>query len=359
MKELRIFSSRFIRKTFRFLFISIFIAVIANLTSIKVNSQDISNSPPDLSAALINVAPDNIINVGVRSSAKPLAHNITTKRVDGYCGAFTERLKEIINDPNYTFRFHLIGNEYNTRNHPRFHGVKNGTLAYECGTNSISIADSLVAEGVQFSEPFYETGIKFLMKRDLFDQINSSPKTLEENMRPVVVGVVDNTTTIERLYGLRGINVKPYETRKKLFDDFLAEENSNLVIASDAPIIRTMKKEGLIVRSGTEEESISMEDLIGYEIYPISSGHYITQNPTEKYGIVVKDDRQLDPFLNLINQVIAESYTEGTNLYREKQNIYDFENPKDISGKPFEGYGDAPSTSKMTLMQKLNFFFKK
>jgi hypothetical protein len=131
--------------------------------------------------------PNNELKLGVRTTVAP---------VKMFCDVFKNVLQEQLenSEPAITVKPSTIVNQYKWPDFTRYAGLlldpsDPNYVDIECGPNSESSGQlpikygskTLVSEEIAFSAPFYETGIKLLLKRELAQKLSSSsPSDLEK-----------------------------------------------------------------------------------------------------------------------------------------------------------------------------------
>lgn len=189
------------------------------------------------------------IVIGVRTAAYPIGRDVKSQQAEGFCGVFGRQLKEELKkyDPQIQILYDDIENEYLKSGLDRFDGLRSGRIHIECGPNSKSIRTMNVANDIEFSDVFYITGVKLLMKSELVQEINQSQANLAEKFKQYKIGVVKDTTTLKELGNLEWLKLKhpPYETRDDALNALLSGSNEIQGYASDAPILRTLLKQGV------------------------------------------------------------------------------------------------------------------
>lgn len=271
---------------------------------------------------------DHKIKIGVRTAAYPIGRDVKPTSAEGFCGVFGRELKKELSryDKSIEVRYDDIENEYNKTWYDRFDGLRNGKINIECGPNSKDIQIDNVADDIQFSVPFYETGIKLLLKKSIIEKIHKSSDS-NAIIKSLKIATVRDTTTYNQLsfrnklkYGIELID-PPFETRKKALEYVLNSIDDNVAYASDMPILASIIKRGIRNRINPMPKEL-FDD---YGIFPQEKEKYITQEKTEAYVIAIKDDSFLDPLLDTINWILNEKDNPLQRLKVSKQEIKDFE----------------------------------
>jgi len=158
---------------------------IAIATALACYSMVVSPAIARSQTVLEEIAETGVLEVGIRQNAIPLSYRDGLGNLRGYCidlvNLMQERLTDMLDRPaEVGIRIH--------RSTPtnRFDLVQAGTVHIECGPNS----QRLEAEGVVFSDPFFVTGIQFLIREDDRDRFAE-----ETDLGGWLVGVLENTET--------------------------------------------------------------------------------------------------------------------------------------------------------------------
>ena len=128
-----------------------------------------------------------VLKVGVRSDAVPFSYLNANSNWTGYCASFINSLEDYLeiklDRPGGIQVIKLASNLEN-----RYQLVQQDFVHLECGPNTIrnDIQD------VTFSQPFFVTGTKFLLKSDRANQVNQN-----SDLADLTIGVLKNTTTEE------------------------------------------------------------------------------------------------------------------------------------------------------------------
>ena len=128
-----------------------------------------------------------ILKVAVRSDAAPFAYLDKNYNWTGYCASFVNSLEDYLElKLNRAGGIQVIKLPSNLEN--RYQLVRQDRVHLECGPNTIR-SD---IEDVTFSQPFFVTGTKFLLKSDRANQVNQN-----SDLADLTIGVLKNTTTEE------------------------------------------------------------------------------------------------------------------------------------------------------------------
>lgn len=209
-----------------------------------------------------------------------LGVRITISPIKNFCYAFEDTLQDTLQESDYptiTVNKKDIKNNYKKRLvFPRYNGLMKDPgdvnhVDIECGPNSRSSGQldspnpgKVFDDEIVFSEPFYETGIKLLLKEDLALKLSqSSPEKLEENIRELRIGVLSGTTTWNQLDENRTLYessfvIKPTKdadswerTIRTLDSDGKLDDDTNMdALASDGIILQYLLDLGI---EGSEE----------------------------------------------------------------------------------------------------------
>lgn len=276
----------------------------------------------------------NPLKLGVRTSAYPIGNNIKTPySAEGFCGTFGKELQKELasNGQQIKVQYLPIVNQHKgVKVAPRYDGLKQRLIDIECGPNSISSGKLLTGQGIKFSNHFYETGVKLLLKEELAKKLNSGARGLNK----ITISVVQESTTLEVLQSIKDINQSKIATSDSGSDGLTdLEENNVQAFASDALIVGSLLREGV---KGEPSDQLwwnifnkrvdqpgqpfrSQYQNLGYTIYPNNSSKrtYLTSQPTEKYAMAVLEGTPFtDDLLNAINKTLEKSKlsSEGQKL---------------------------------------------
>lgn len=174
------------------LFSMIFFGALQGQASIPLEQEISINSEASLFA---QTSSPNPLLFAYTSDGEPVSSSGNTG-VEGYC----LQLKDYLKEQSYSFE-EDIGLEYSERfkldkdnkkvSEPqRWKDIER--ISIECGPNTISQKrmNELAPFGGKFSDPFFTTGAKLLIRNDRRELLNSSAPVLK-------VGVIGNTTTAE------------------------------------------------------------------------------------------------------------------------------------------------------------------
>ncbi|MBE9186030.1 transporter substrate-binding domain-containing protein [Microcoleus sp. LEGE 07076] len=269
----------------------------------------------------------NTLKLGVRTSVYPIGNKINVNfftqflpennlvrlfyenkihkpnSAEGFCGTFGKELQKELasNGQQIKVKYIPIVNQHKGVVAPRYHGLKTGKIDIECGPNSILSGKLPTGEGIEFSQPFYKTGVKLLLKEELADKLNSKLIELKE----IKIGVVKESTTLE-LLSKNNIKFVDYDSSREALNAL--ETNEVHAFASDALIVWNLLKRGVDQPGQPKREPY---ENLEYTIYPNSSStsRYLTGNkPTEEYAMAVMGGTSFSKdLLNVINNTLDKS----------------------------------------------------
>ena len=178
----------------------------------------LSESDPvdDYSSVLEDLEETGVLRVGIRSEAAPFGYIDQQSVWAGFCFDMAEQLAQSLAEEE-SLEVDLIAFPSNLSN--RFEIVRDGAVHLECGPNTIR-SD---IDGVEFSEPFYITGVRLLTTADEASTINFG--TGLSNLK---VGVLSNTAT-EQFIDQRYPN-----TNVVTFDTAFGRENAIQAVMNDS-----------------------------------------------------------------------------------------------------------------------------
>ncbi len=264
--------------------------------------------------------------VGVREDSYPIAYR-EDGEWRGFCIDLSNKLSKYIQDKLNTNN--NIEPEYIATNRGdfRFQFVKEKKVHLECGPNSIFNPQNLLFsdeikkryEGVDFSNPFFETGARLILKaknkNNIKENFSLNPKYFD-NDYPTIITTIENTTTellIKSIYQSYEQTYHESDNRNTGFRAVINDEA--FAFAIDSIILEAALERG---RLGGQE--INKNE---YTLFPENS--FLSY---ESYGIVVDQNEQewkkfINNFLNT-KEVKTLIKTQLTDKY---------ENPKKISEK--------------------------
>lgn len=143
--------------------------------------------PIKAETTLEKIKKTGLLRVGIRSDAIPFGYRDNNNELRGICFDFIASLKEELKpqiDRNIITVKILISTLYN-----RFEIVEDNLVDLECGPNTIR---EISEYNVDFSDAFFVTGAKLLMKKELASTLNNN-----DNLTDLTIGVLRYTTTEE------------------------------------------------------------------------------------------------------------------------------------------------------------------
>ncbi|AFZ08602.1 hypothetical protein Osc7112_4286 [Oscillatoria nigro-viridis PCC 7112] len=290
----------------------------------------------------------NTLKLGVRTSVYPIGNKINVNfftqflpennfvrlfyenkihkpnSAEGFCGTFGKELqKELASNGQQIKVIYIpIVNQHKGVVAPRYDGLKRRIIDIECGPNSISSGELPTGQGIKFSEPFYETGVKILLKEELAEELNSGARGLNK----ITISVVKESTTLKVLQSIKDINQSKIATSDSGAEGLTdLKDNTVQAFASDALIVGSILREGVkgersdqpwwnIFNRRVDQQGQPFRqpyENLGYTIYPNNSSKktYVTGNePTEKYAMAVLEKTPFrDDLLNAINKTLDKS----------------------------------------------------
>jgi ABC-type amino acid transport substrate-binding protein len=282
----------------------------------------------------------NELKIGLRVQSYPISFvdpnsvSPTSRAYNGFCNTFADQLFADLKDYLKQELWRRNPNPSNTEiddkvnaisltktdvvnlsQGKRFDGVIKGLIDVECGANSIQYNTE-----VEFSDPFFSTGISLLAKKDNLDKVLQN----EEGLGNLRIGVVSGTTTSDWLVkDKRYENFVPYQSRPEAISALKSDPLG--AYASDYIILK-----GIL-----EQDS----DLKGnYDVYP----KYLKD---QNYGLVVKA-RQ-----SKLKELIDKKTLKSTNILNKiqflKNNYSKPESPR------VEGGRDSGLDSSINFIRKL------
>lgn len=247
----------------------------------------------------ISPLPKPII-LGVRTFAYGMGDNVKTHSAEGFCGTLGKELeKELVsNFKLIKIQYRNINNEGLGQTFPRYHGLKEGWVHIECGPNSKASANIPEGQGIEFSNVFYQTGVKLLLEQSLADDMISNNIKLKD----VKVGAVVGATTLNVLNGviINKNNIIKYNKRDEALNDL--DNGIIQAFASDSLIVNNLLENGV---NEYKQQPRKPYKSRGYTIYPTQS--YLTTTATEEYVMAVKEGTKFSrELIDLINKTLEK-----------------------------------------------------
>lgn len=252
------------------------------------------------------------IRIGTRTAAFPIGRVDSTGQIGGFCGVDfqnglrQELLKRRIQS-NVSNR--KIANQYKGVKFPRYNGLIKQEIEIECGTNSPLSGELLdettnkyFKDEIAFSNPFYQSGIKLLLKTDQAKRLNDLPMSEKEGeIYKLRIGAIQNTTTLKQLQE-KGKSYTSYPTREEALDN-LDTGGSIEAYATDALIVQTLLEEGI---KGDDYEKYRPPYVNrGFTLFPLEAGNYLPGLDKEAFAIAVrKDTLYTRDLLSIINATL-------------------------------------------------------
>jgi hypothetical protein len=296
----------------------------------------------DKSVAAQNFNIPTIIKIGIDNSARDVCYfedmnnneKVESNEVHGFCKVFGEELKTYLHNKtlkDHEVQYTLIDNKYlegvNQQYHQKYHRYDSLKSEHKekaffqhiiCGANSdftkIFNQGTIVKNGwshVKFSEPFYSTGIKILLKKesDTYRQlkqisIKKDEQKIFDFLRDKPIIVVDETVTLYQLQNTlknNKYNVFPFRKRNEALDKLMS--NDSFLYASDTLILKTLLEE-----NGYSDE---------YVIYPSESKVYLPETQKEQYAIAISNEIKDFPYNDDLMTAINDIFRTNAEIKQE------------------------------------------
>jgi ABC-type amino acid transport substrate-binding protein len=252
------------------------------------------------------------IRIGTRTAAFPIGWVGANGEVSGFCGvAFQEGLQEELSKRGIqsSVNNQAIVNQYRGQKYPRYNGLLKQTIEIECGTNSPlsgalydTATNKRFGDEIAFSNPFYQSGLKLLLKVDQAKRLNNLPESERESeIYKLRIGVVQNTTTLKHFQD-KGKGFTAYPTREEALDDL---DNGNIeAFATDALIVQTLLERG--VKGNALEKDRPPYKEREFTLFPLKSGNYLPGLDLENYVIAIKKNTPYaNELLDIINATLS------------------------------------------------------
>lgn len=250
----------------------------------------------------------NPIKLGVRTLAYPIGNNVHSNGSGGFCGTFGEQLKQKL-AWWIAVKYVDIENEHLDPNYPRYNGLRTAEdknslikdkndykIHIECGPNSISSQKLTIAKNIEFSNTFYDTGVRLLLKQGLAHNLNN-----------IKIGVVKGTTTFNLLEGR--YDIVGYNSGDKALDAL--DKNQVQAFASDALIVWTLLEKGVNEPKRTPRHAYKNS---GYHIFP--NGSYLSNTSKQQYALAVNGETKFSKqLLGLINNSLSRDFISQAQAY--------------------------------------------
>lgn len=241
----------------------------------------------------------NELRIGLRVQSYPISFidpnsvSPTSKAYNGFCNTFADQIFADLKDhlklefrknPNLSpleidSKVNAISltktDVVNLSQGKRFDGVIKGLIDVECGANSIHYNTE-----VEFSDPFFSTGISLLAKKDNLGKVSEN----EEGLGNLKVGVVSGTTTSDWL-----VRDKRYESLEYY------QSRPEAIAALKRDLLGAYGSDYIILKGILEQDS-DLKD--NYDVYP----KYLKD---QSYGLVVKAGQS--KLIYLINEKTLNS----------------------------------------------------
>jgi ABC-type amino acid transport substrate-binding protein len=273
----------------------------------------------------------SIIRIGTRTAASAVGKvdDSDGQTIKGFCGdTFEDELrKELARRGTYRVTNQKIINQYLGDTHPRYNGLLTGKVEIECGTNSPlsgelvdTATNKLYKEEIAFSDPFHESGLKFLLKVSKAEELNNMPlKERENKIYKLKIGVVETTTTYKQLIGKSPYkDINPYDTRDKLLDDLDIGRIEAFV--TDSLIIQTLLEEGVPPSDDSKFRKPYKKE---FTIFPPEPKEYLPGLDEESYVIAIRDKTGYEKdLLDIINKTLETIKREQNDLLDNAEENY-------------------------------------
>ena len=282
------------------------------------------------------------VKVGIRK---------TVPQVENFCRVFGRTLES---KEGWSIEYPSVVNQYIRR----FEGLQNQKdgIDIECGSNSIDSGTLLDQQGnrfldtIAFSEKFYETGTKLLLRRDLAEDLAAStPDKFTEKLKNLSIVVTDNTTTSQKLNNMASIYSRVFPVKST--DRFNARDRALDALESkqlqDGTPIQAFASDAVIVQAlfqyGVNEEGEKGQPYYqkyrgaykktspGFVVFPSKDfpsplkGNYLPYLSSESYAMAVRKEDS-GKWLEIIdNQVLIDLKDKTSKLAQAREEIRQFE----------------------------------
>ncbi|NEQ72676.1 MAG: transporter substrate-binding domain-containing protein [Okeania sp. SIO2C9] len=283
---------------------------------------DIRDSNKDSILEQFKKGDKNTLIFGVRSDSYPISYK-ENDSWRGFCVELAGILKDELGklkgiEPNQN-SIKIVYKDISAREieKERFDILRNKNIDIECGPNSIpgKVSDDNFFhpryQNIIFSEPFFVTGTRLLIKKDQLDKVNKNPLFEGEP-----IGVIKNTTTysvLKNVYRLANRKSPNPPTRKNGIE-YLKKE-SVIAYATDS----------LILEAELERKKY-LDNPDNYYLYP--ENNFLSIEP---YGLAFHDSEKewrdfVDRVLQtpgaerIIEELLENKYDSISNLIEREEN---------------------------------------
>lgn len=252
------------------------------------------------------------IRIGTRTAAFAIGRSDSNGQISGFCGdAFQDGLRQELlrRGIQSTVSNRKIANQYRGIAFPRYNELIKEEIEIECGTNS-PLSGELIDEAtgkyfkdeIAFSEPFYQSGIKLLLKVEQAEILNKLAASEQEiEVYKLAIGAIKNTTTLKQLQE-KGKTPISYTTREEALDDLDAGRRIE-AYASDALIIQTLLEEGIQGDDSQKARPSYKEN--GFILFPLKARDYLPGLDKESFAIAIKKNTPYaSELLDIINDTL-------------------------------------------------------
>jgi ABC-type amino acid transport substrate-binding protein len=295
------------------------------VTYLAVHSTSLAqvNSNGDIIENFVNGSKKEL-KIGLRAQSYPISFvdpnsgSSNSKSYNGFCDTFADQafedlkvyLKQKFLEKSGNYSDSEIDGKVNSialiksdvinlAQGKRFDGVIRGLVDIECGANSIQYNTE-----VEFSDPFFSTGISLMTKKDNLEKISQN----EEGLGNLKIMVVSGTTTYDWLVKEKGYkNFVPYSSRPDAISALKNEPSG--AYASDYIILKGILEQDSDLRKN-------------YDLYP----KYLKK---QDYGLVVKTGQS--KLKDLVNEKTIKS-SKLSNKIQDLKSNYSISKPLPFGG---------------------------
>lgn len=149
------------------------------------------------------------------------------KAVRLYCENSLQEIENILQGENNSpkIKKEYINNyDSDSEPYPRYQGLETGKIQIDCGSEIINVGDS-PNKKISYSNPFFETGLKLLIKKESFEKVTNKDitpklKLIEEIKDEVYIGIFKKRINVAKILKEQGfIKYKKYDNDLQLKDD--------------------------------------------------------------------------------------------------------------------------------------------
>ena len=259
----------------------------------------------------------NEIKIGVRDDVPAIGqHHRASDSFTGFCKVFSDELQKELKtiNPNTEVKLDIIINGPNTGT-DRYDSLTLPNTDYkkdmQCGPNSKQYEYN--TNKIIFSEPFYTTKIKLILKKNDIDNLNKNFKDRSNDIamyikKNIKIGVVEGTTTFDNLKSNQ-YSIISYKTRSQALEALLKKGDVQ-ALASDGIILRYL---------------LSLSILPNQEYDIFNKGLDALDTNEEKYAIAISKMGNTSQYYQVLHKATNKVLSQNK-LQQESKKLSNYEN---------------------------------